>query len=431
MRVIQCFTLCNMFIKSDYKDLYFKHLRHSGYSPASIRILKSDTLSLFTWLHALEYSVPIDEVVTRYEKFLILNGSSLHTITRRLSSTNKFIHWCYSEFNTPFTISPTVHTNVLPDKTTRPRNISTNNKFLYVSTIIILIGIFSCAYIIYLSFSSQIPYFSKKEYPPPAIPSHSLHFNLQISSPSRVIASSTDNLMFKIYSQDDSFHAIGIVKCSLSGTTIPKGSSRLQIDVLSNCSSISDEIRDKMDRSDAIYADIYLNAQKLTESKVLVENNNSSKSDSNYQHASQDSIANPSRNAVQLPNLPAPGDVLGLEIANKGFSPHTIPLSLVQNSTSFKDGDIVAIYDNTLVRALLSTKVLGVVSGNSVVTEGIAYVHMKQSPDTMISSGDYISTSVQPGYGQRANSEYDSVIGIALEPLMPGNEYLKVLISLP
>ncbi len=420
-----------MLVNSDHKDLFFSHIRNSGYSPNSVRILRSDILSLFTWLQAQDFSVAIGEVISKYERFLILNRSPYQTIARKISSTNKFVNWFYSELPSNTLKSQTVKSDSKSTRTVQMRASPSRALFLHAAIIAIFMCTLSVIFLAFSRFFLESAFVTTQNSNSNRRQSSSIHFDLQINSPLELTPSSKDKLQFKLYSLEDESYVIGYVQCSLANTTIPEGSSRLQIDISSNCTSLSSEIQNKIERGDAISADIYLNSQKLTESKVLINNPISANADSNYQYALHDSILIPSNRDTQLPEIVDSGDVLGLEIANQSFTTNVIPFSVFHNSSTFNDGDIVAIYNDNLVRALLSTKVLGVVAGDSIITQGIAYVRVIQSPDTMISSGDYISTSTQAGYGQKAISEYDSIVGVALEPLIPGNEYLKVLVSLP
>lgn len=420
-----------MFIKSDYKDLYFIYIRGSGYSPASIRILRSDILSLFTWLHALDYSVPRGDILKEYEKFLILNKTPHQTISRKISSVKKFIHWTYSEFQELNIDSKAAPYHREPVRSIRVARYSRRNLLLFFSFTVVFLSLSALVWLFVFPAVLEFPLTTSKNTFSHPNSFSLMRFSLNLYSPNRYLASSKDTLQFKLYRQDDFNSVIGYILCPLTDTVIPRGSSRLQIDIGSNCSPISDEIKEKIGRGDAISADIYLNSQKLTESKIVISDQNTGNNDSSYQYALHGGLSEPSNDYVKLPDISTSGDVLGLEITNQAFLPHAIPFSLLQSSSIFHDGDIVSIYNGDLVRALLSTKVLGVVSGNSVITQGVAYVRMIQSPDTIISSGDYISTSVQAGYGQKANTPYDSIIGIALEPLLPGNEYLKILVSLP
>ncbi len=425
-----------MYIKSDYKEQYLEYIRQAGYSANTVRNIKSDINSLFIWLQAYQYQIAHNTLYDAYQRYLVLSGAPLHTMTRKLSTISKFILWINARNPTHSVHSESdaqiAHQNNLKyqrEPTVFHRN--STLKFLQYSGIIVLtmsliIGI--------LLFRVVFPFHSPKN----AIISnlntpstdYIIQFDLLLHSDNSLPEGSISTIMFKFYLQNDPSHSIGYVECPLSISSPTGGSSRLKVKLDSHCSPLPATVHDAIARNEAILADILLDGKKFTSSKVALLNQKPSKSELTY----QEDVDSATRKAGTIDNiLPSVLDrpnILGSATASSSATTfESIPLSLFQDVQPIDDGDLVTIYNDTLTRALLSTKILGIKSSDLIITQGVAYVHIVDSPDILINVGDYISTSTTPGYGQKAASKYDSIVGVALEPYTSGNSFLKVLIA--
>lgn len=419
-----------MYIKSDYKDQYLKYIQQSHYSPITVRNLASDTNSFFTWITAYNFEIAIDRIYSQYERHLIRNGTAVHTMNRKLSSLKKFIGWVQAEYPSSLVVSRTV-------SSPKPINVSVlGSKSIFTkSTLALLLMGFI---ILTLSILYLLTMGSAQKTHTVALPlamenadrNYLIQFDINLHSPYEASKQPNAIFMFKFYSDIDQMTSIGYVQCPYIDSMHSEGSSRLKIQIDRNCSALPYDVRDFIDRGDAVYTDIYLSGSKLTTSRVRLNNSNTVQDDSNYQNVTKDPSSQAGNPSDLLPNTENNASVLGFEtVISPTSTTESVPLSMFQNVPPFQDGDIVSIYNNGLVRALLSTSIFGIKSSDHIITRGIAYIHVLNTPETPITIGDYISTSTTPGYGQRATSKYDTVVGVALEPSVPGSSLIKVLIT--
>lgn len=419
-----------MYIKSDYKDQYFKYIRSCGYSPVSVRNIVGDTSTLFTWLSAYNFDISIDVLYSRYEQHLIRNDTPINTMNRKLSSLRKFINWVRSEH---IRVSDAPHSrNALPPLilSSKPHRFVwyTRNVFLLLLTTgILIIMIINALRLLFVQNSSTavIP---PTQYAADA--KYHIQFDLKLHSSYYISNKSKPVFMFKFFTDIQQITSIGYVRCPYQDSMLIEGSSRLKILIGRNCSSLPKEVRDVVDRGGAIYADIYVNESKLTVSKIQVNNSSMGQTDSSTQNDTDGLFSKASNVGDFLPSSDDNPSVLGSETSiSTASTSESVPLSMFQNVPPFEDGDIVSIYNNELIKALLSTRIFGIKYADHIITRGAAYVHILNNPDIPITIGDYISTSTTPGYGQKAVSRYDVIIGVALEPYIPGSSYIKVLLN--
>lgn len=430
MSIIRNISKTYMYIKSDYKDQYLEYIRNCGYSPITVRNIVGDTGTLFTWLSAYNFEISIDVLYFRYEQHLIRNVTPINTMNRKLSSLRKFIDWVRSEH---------MHISDVPHGRNAPPPLILSSKphrFVWytrtVSFLLLATGILIIM-IIYALRLQSIHNSSTAVIPPTqyaANEKYHIQFDLKLHSPFKPSNMSRTVFMFKFYTNIQQITSIGYVRCPYQDLMLIEGSSRLKILIDRNCSPLPQEVRDVVERGGAIYADIYVNDSKLTVSKIQVNSSSMAQSDSTTQNETKGLFSKASNIDDFLPNSADSPSVLGSETSiSTASTSESVPLSMFQNVPPFEDGDIVSIYNNELIKALLSTRIFGIKSADRIITRGVAYVHILNTPDAPITIGDYISTSTTPGYGQKAVSRYDVIVGVALEPYMPGSSYIKVLLN--
>ncbi len=425
-----------MYIKTDYKDEYLSYLCEVGYSANTVRNLRSDMNSLYIWLRASNFQVTINEVHDEYQRYLIMNRTPIHTMNRKLSSLSKFVLWLNSEYPSPLLVSPI-------RSITEPRKALILNHaggvflgktskywrhFLGVSvSLSLIVGLILLLRFNYSPSNPQNSGFPGIE---PSNSDFTLQFDLIFNSPVSLLSQSISKVSFSFFPQNDQSSSIGYVECPFEDSVIARGSSRLKVIIDNNCGPLPAQVHDKIARNEAVLTDIYLDDKKLTTSKVLLTNQKVVNDELFDQGEMGDVLSKASKTYSLLPNSIISGEVLGSEVTSPSARlQESIPLSVFQNVSALDDGDIVTIYNNEIIRALLSTEILGVKSSDQIIRKGVAYVHVVNTSDSPISVGDYISTSTTPGYGQKATNRYDSIVGIALEPYTPGNSFLKVLMT--
>lgn len=418
-----------MYIKADYKDQYFDYLRSFEYPANTVRILRSDIKSLFIWLDTLNFKLSIEKVRHEYRKHLVANKTPVNTQNRKLSSVSKFLGWVNEHYPT----TP-LHTNSMtilePLKSPKENDSSGKSSlFSYATRLSVLIGGVVIT-LISLFFVSSILLSSKSALKSDKKPTNSqyyISFLLSLKSLNRPLQEDKDSLEFKFYRQSDQNTSIGYTSCPFVNRMMLEGSSRLRVNFDTQCGQLPYEVYDAIARSEAIFVDIYLNGLKINTSKVVIPNPVTDKAELTHQEEMSDALLNASNVSSSLPNSSKHGQVLGSGIATSpAVLQESIPFSIFKDVPLLDDGDIVSIYNGEVTRALLSTDILGIVSGNTIITKGIAYIHVINSSDTPILVGDLISTSTTPGFGKKATNTYDSIVGIALEPLTPGKSFLKV-----
>jgi hypothetical protein len=425
-----------MYIKTDYKDEYLRYLRDVGYSANTVRNLKSDMNSLYIWLQASNFQVTIDEVHDEYQRYLIVNKTPLHTMNRKLSSLSRFVLWLHSEYPSPLLTSPVKRFSG-SRKAPNPNsyygtflgNASKQQKYFFgvLVTISLIVGL---ALLLRTNDPPSNPKKSGFSDIGSSNGDFTLQFDLIFSSPISLLGQSKSIILFSFFPQNDQSSSIGYVECPFENSVIARGSSRLKVIIDSNCGPLPSQVHDKIARNEAILTDIYLDDKKLTTSKVLLTNQKVANDELIDQGEMRDVLSKASKTSSLLPNSIISGNVLGSEVTSPSATlQESIPLSVFQNVSSLDDGDIVTIYNNEIIRALLSTEILGVKSSDQIIRKGVAYVHVVNTSDSPINVGDYISTSTTPGYGQKATNRYDSIVGVALESYTPGNSFLKVLMT--
>ena len=425
-----------MYIKTDYKDEYLRYLQDGDYSANTVRNLRSDMNSLYVWLRALNFQVTIRNLYDEYQRHLIVNGTPLHTMNRKLSSLTKFIQWLNSQYPTPSSVPPTQSGTSNREALNRSRFISKSRTYsvrymMYFLGLLVLTSIIIGSVLVFrVNDSSDITknkgFLDIASYNTDYI----LQFELQFNSPISLLGKSNHKILFSFYPQNDQSHSIGYVECPFEDLVIPGGSSRLKVKLDSRCSPLPSQVHDKIARNEAILTDIYLNDRKMTASKILLTNQEVVNRELFDQGEMGDLLSKASKNDSLLPTGYISGDVLGFEVSSPSATlGESIPLAAFQHVSPLDEGDIVTIYNNEIIRALLSTEIMGVKSADRIITKGVAYVHVVDASNATINVGDYISTSTIPGYGQKASNKYDSIVGVALEPYTPGNSFLKVLIT--
>lgn len=436
MIIICILTGLLMYIKTDYKDEYLNYIDSANYSANTVRNLRSDLNSLYIWLQAYNFQVTIANLYGEYQRYLIANGTSLNTMNRKLSSLTRFLRWLNMQHPTSFPVTPFQSSSNRREALNYSQHRVTSRSYIFryirfflglLVFICLIIGIVLLFRLIKFPLTAKKAEFSdvassNREY--------ILQFDLQFNSLFSPSNRSNTTIAFRFYLQKDQIHSIGYVLCPIKDTYSVGGSSRLKVRLDSNCSPLPPLVHDAIGRNEAISTDIFLNDKKMTINKISINTQNLVNHDLNYQGEIIDTLSKDSNLDGILPNSIEEGNVLGLGTASSSATlGESIPLSVFSNVTRLDDGDIVTIYNNEIIRALLSTRIFGVKSSDHIITQGIAYVHVVNTPGITISEGDYVSTSTIPGYGQKAINKYDSVVGVALESYIPGNSYLKVLLS--
>lgn len=418
-----------MYINSEYKDLFYEFIRNSDSQPSTIKNIRSDINSLFLWLDAVGYIVSVEKLVGTYRSYLINSHTPVNTMNRRLSSTNKFVGWVLMNSNgSGMSKSPDSLVENTSDIQIKSRMLQHFPLRVSIFIFIILITLLGGSFLAFQTANKDTSRktvarsFNGADY--------RIQFDLLFNDKYSAIDKSNSIFKFNFYSGSSELYSIGQVQCPVSNATLFEGSSRLRINLDSNCTPLQPDLLAAISRNEAIYVDIFLNTRKLSNSKISIKNSIPLKAESNYQNSLVPHNSEVSNSDMGLPNISNFNDILGLQtVSTASASLETIPLSAFLNVSTLDDGDIVTLFNNQLIRALLSTKVLGVKSSDSIITKGVTYIHILNSSDVRIEPGDYITTSAIAGYGQKAMNAYDTVVGIALEASKPGNSYLKVLVT--
>jgi len=423
-----------MYITSEYKEPFYKYIRNSDFQPSTIRNIQSDINALFLWLRAVGYTVSLHELVDKYRSYLINSHTPHNTMIRRISSVNKFASWILMSSDIDRKSESPI--NVVNE--TQQSETTYHQPFIsYVKTPITVLSV-SAFLVASLIMGTALVIQSRNTTSDNKIAlsntdseDYKIQFDLHFSGSLSSLNKSKSMFQFKFYGDSPENISIGQVACSASNATPIEGSSKLRITLDSRCTPLQSELVSAISRNEAIYVDIFLNSKKLSNSKIIMKQLVLSKVDSNYQNSLEPYNNEVSKSSFGLPNELNSTDVLGLQtISSSSAAFNAIPLSAFLNVSALDDGDIVTLYNNQLIRALLSTNVLGVKSSDSIITKGVAYVHILNSTSIQIEPGDFITTSDVAGYGQKAISKYDTVVGIALESSRPGISYIKVLVAI-
>lgn len=420
-----------MYIKSDYKEQFFDFLRSSSLSPISIRAIRSDVRSLFVWLAAFQYQYSVSAVREEYRTHLLLSNTPSTVLSRKISSVDRFLSWVSNEF--PGAIpSAGQQTKVYRPPSYSKHLLKKPQSYApYVFVVIVVISLFALSYQLisstYQKGYGQLGGGIKKD----VVNNQIFYFDLLFDSEVGASDRAKSYLTFKFYSDSQHSNSMGYVSCPIQESMFDKEPRRLKILVGSNCGVIPPKVENHVSLNKEIFTEIFMNENHISDVSLSPSNSSLTNLESSLPDDMIVGHRIPGKTEFSLPKALISDDILGVgTVSTSSASMESIPLSIFKLAPPVEDGEIVSIYQESLVRALLSTKVLGVKFGDAIITKGITFVKVVEGPESVIHAGDYISTSSSPGYAQKALSGYDSVLGVALEDYLPGNVYLKVLVSL-
>jgi hypothetical protein len=422
-----------MYINSEHKAPFLDYLSHTALTAITVRNFRSDINHFFKWLEAYRFAIPRSEVLSSYETYLISNNIIETTRLRRMQTIHRFIKWLDLNFpsdDTQLRSEPRQNTAILsaisPRDTVRR---SGSNKRSFLVFIVIFIVFLAC--LCAIPFTLKIASIDKTQKPQaqPQLQTIQLPFIISFDNKFDMLQLTKTELLFKIYRGSSPNAVIGLFKCVPKKSMINKELSRLEISIGRDCGTISKDIQTIISSENTLLADIFIDEDKLTSSKVVINGQNVTESLSNYQRSKKDGGSDISEASLDLPIPQVTLSTSGQYIASESASVReVIPFTLFANSDIYQEGDIIAIYKDSLIRAILSTKVLGVQTFDGILTKGIVDVNMVDQ-DVSIVPGDYISTSSEPGLAKKAISSLDTVIGIALEAYVRGDNKLQILLG--
>lgn len=424
-----------MYIPSDNEASFKKYIRLCGFAPASIRNIDSDVSFFFKWLRTRNYAVDISTVIEEFEGYLMSIKSNENTSRRRLSTIVKFLQW-YRETQLPpesvrsvvnqVATKGNIHISGDTQRTIPLRKMG--HKYYMYLTLFLLIAIGILSIVFLTNYQSNVDPISKVN------SNNILRFSIEMRNLNKLMRRSKDILSFSYYSSDSQNSYIGYSECLLKPNMFNPNGTTLTVLVGSNCGSMPAVLDTKLSYGEHIFADLYLNDVKLNNAKLKVLSQSTVKDNSNYHNSTEYQSSVIGNSEVLLPN-----DLLNdknaafsypTEASVAGIMDSRLSVESLTNRSSFQDGDVVGYLNGQIDRALMSAKVIGVLSGNFILTEGVTTINYLETSD-VIQAGDYVSTSIEPGYGTKANNLNTNIFGIALEPYSTSSGKLKVLLNTP
>ncbi|HNQ31528.1 MAG TPA: hypothetical protein PKG71_02735 [Candidatus Woesebacteria bacterium] len=237
--------------------------------------------------------------------------------------------------------------------------------------------------------------------------------------------------MFIFYSSNDNDTVIGQSLCPAELPLEADGKTTLVFQFGPKCNPFPTAIYEIYSKNMPFWYDVYLGEQKINAMRVEIASNAPLFADSHHQNntnTANDLVVTPTQLLPESDNI---SGVLGLETS---LFPNTyirsIPLSILNTFEEYSDGEVVALYENQLVRALLSAQVLGIKEADRIIQEGVVYVQAVQNDVQIIQTGDVLATSTTPGKVKRVDSMYDTVVGMALESQSNNSPYIKAYINI-
>ncbi|GEM_PF-2306222 len=425
-----------MYIKDYHKDLFITYIRNSGYSPISIRNIISDVKSIFVWLHANEFDCHPNSLPSRYEQYLILSKTNIHTTRRKVSTAQKLTSWLaqtYPDLDNS-NDSHLQSNHVVSTGWSRPnQSITASLQSPITSIFVVSTLIISFLLVMYLGYL-----FTRSEnHLQSSSPNQVLNYNYVIQTEhiigGTLKALHRDNLefMFIFYSSNDNDTVIGQSLCPAELPLEADGKTTLVFQFGPKCNPFPTAIYEIYSKNMPFWYDVYLGEQKINAMRVEIASNAPLFADSHHQNntnTANDLVVTPTQLLPESDNI---SGVLGLETS---LFPNTyirsIPLSILNTFEEYSDGEVVALYENQLVRALLSAQVLGIKEADRIIQEGVVYVQAVQNDVQIIQTGDVLATSTTPGKVKRVDSMYDTVVGMALESQSNNSPYIKAYINI-
>lgn len=423
-----------MYINSEHKALFIDFISLSASTAITVRNVRSDVNHLFKWLEAFRYVILRSEVLSSYESYLISDGVKDVTRSRRMQTVRRFISWLDAHF-------PIIDSQLTPQSQRQgEQDVGVSNR-AYKGTMRrdrrnILVFLSICAVISLMIFlipfiaSSILVSQTSTSPKQPQFQSHLLSFTMKFDGNFDMSQLINTEVLFKIYGGSSPNTVIGQFRCTPNINMIDQRLSTLKITIGSGCGTISKDIQTVISSEKTLLADIYIDEEKLTSSKIVIGGQNGTETISDYQNSMKVDDLDISKIKSSLPDPVYTTNDIGQYTASMSATLHEVlPSNLFVGNDQFRNGDVIAIYENSLVRAILSTKVLGIQSPDGILTKGIIDVNLLEDGST-IEPGDSISTSSEPGLAKKANSSFDTTIGVALEKYVQGDGKLRIFLGL-
>lgn len=416
-----------MLVNSDYRALYFQYLKSSGYSASSVRIIRSDVNHFTSFLDSNGLYCNYQDVIPYYRNYLTRTLTPFFTLGRRLSNSRRFMQWLEAEGHLILSKSYVPPLDSSSNSTTAlPRQVAHYDDLIkpmvrLIVFVLVPIMLFSAIYIFTHLRSSR----TEKNFA-----SVIADFQLSFSSPDRYIGGDFDSITYKIYDQSIENSFIGYYSCPAGHLDIPQGLSTIHTKISSDCDEYPAGLSKILATHEALSVEIWLNNRIISRSLIHLSPIDLTKS-SSANNKDINGMSEQISKQTDLSLIQYPSDVLGasqkedlLELRK------SIPLSIFRTSFKLSEGDVVALVDGQLGRALLSSEILGVISGESIVTQGVVASRIDNS-SKFIHTGDFLTLGVTPGRVKTIENQYETTLGIALEDLKPDSELIKVLIFQP
>lgn len=424
------FFMNNPYIISEDEALFNKHLTDSGLAPASIKIMRSDTRFLFKWLLSQKKNITISGLIEKYEEFLIDSKQNEYTMRRRLATVKRFSNW-YNSIHPQQTLAESATQPQMVFSRRGSETFSTSiRRYSYVSILLLIL------LISYVLLSRLFSYGTQNK----SMLSNNTRnvgkvvmFNLTFANENELIRVTKYPLTFNFYSDIYGNSYIGNTICKVTPPLTSNDDSRLSINLNTDCGSPLNSITQYLDSGNELFVDIIANNVTLNSSKVHVTTQNDTLAKSNYQNSTKDiSLTNSISDDYLLNEQIKDDQIRYFETfisSSSGKLNQGISLQTIASGDTFLDGEVVGLYNGRFDKALLSTKVVGVVSNGFIRTQGIVEVNMNNQPN-IINPGDAISTSLDPGYAQKSINATDAIIGVAIEQYATNSGKLKILINI-